>query len=105
MAAVAPTPSGERLAGRLLAQARTHHARGARQDADWLLRAAFHAAPASPSAAQALRGLWQIGRAERDWPRALAAGLRAAQAAPHDFPLVDAVVRTLGEAEIGRAHV
>lgn len=98
MPAVAATSTGERLAGRLLARARASLVSGRRHDADWLLRAAFHAAPASLPGQQALRALWQHARATGDWPRALAAGLRAAQAAPHEFALVHAVLRTVGEA-------
>lgn len=93
-----PSPAGPDLAARLCAQAEVRLERERPADADALLRAAFHAAPASAAGQRALRLLWRTARAAGDWPTALAAALRAAQVAPADFAVVHAAVRTLGEA-------
>ncbi|MFO1395930.1 MAG: glycosyltransferase [Burkholderiales bacterium] len=98
MAVASTSPAGQDLAARLCerAAARLRLRQGA--EAMPLLRAAWHAAPASGAGQRALRTLWQAARAAGDWPTALAAAVRAAQAAPSDFPLVHAAVCTLRDA-------
>jgi Glycosyltransferase like family len=69
-------------------------------DACATLRDAIKAAGEDDVDPRTFKALWQLARAEGDWPTALAAGMRGAIRDPLDFPFVDKVVRSLHECPI-----
>ena len=70
---------------------------GRNREACAKLRDAIRAAGATEVDPRTLKALWQIARAEGDWPIALAAGIRGAVRDPFDFSFIDKVVRSLHE--------
>src|SRR6266567_5229929 len=73
---------------------------GRNREACEKLRSAIKASGETEVDPRTLKALWQIARADGDWPTALAAGIRASVRDPLDFPFTDKLVRSLHECPI-----
>src|SRR5450631_3086513 len=71
--------------------------RGRNREACEKLRSAIRTSGEAGVDPRTLKALWQIARADGDWPTALAAGIRASVRDPLDFPFVHKVARSLRE--------
>ena len=91
------TPSDSTLARQLHNDAVALTRIGRNREACDRLRDAVRTAGVTEVDPRTLKALWQIARAEGDWPSALAAGIRGAIRDPLDFPFIDKVVRSLHE--------
>ncbi len=73
---------------------------GRNREACEKLRSAIKTSGEAAVDPRTLKALWQIARADGDWPTALAAGVRASVRDPLDFPFTDKLVRSLRECPI-----
>lgn len=70
-------------------------------EAQRLFVAAVQSAGEAEVDPRTLKALWQVGRQQKDWPIALAAGFRGAVRDPLDFRFADSVVKSLHECPHG----